>query len=473
MTSTNIIERLHDPIVAVSSAPGSSAVGVVRLSGSGVIELAAKMVKLANDKSLLNVTGSTHLSCEISVGHDVCLPARVLVFQGPHSYTGQDSVELYVLGSPVITKLIAQRAVELGAQSALPGEYTARAFLSGRLSLADAEAVNSLIYADTDTQLRAARRVGERDFAKSLAAVREAVASVLALVEADIDFAEEPIEFITPASLIQRLAEINDQLLALSRDTVSAEQLGVVPRVLLLGPPNAGKSTLMNRLTGLNRSICSAVAGTTRDILSAPVMLPTSEVMLLDTAGLDHSVETVLARARSLTLRTAEQVDAAIIVVDVNDLPADSFFDTINGVDMPKTLVAINKCDLVTNEAAYVVAKLLEARQLGPTVLISAKAGVGLDQLRCCLAEMVQQAEVSIGDHAVVCTQRQRTAWQCAHDAIARAMHLAQHVKETIDCADLLAFELRDAADALGELLGDVTTEDMLSKIFANFCIGK
>ena len=275
-----MLDRIDDTIVAISSAPGYGAVALIRLSGPHAITIADRMSKTEEDTPLSDHLGSSRIVGEVAIEEGLYLPAFFYLFRTPHSYTRQDIVEIQTVGSPSSAELVRKRAIQLGALPALPGEFTARAFFGGAMDLSQAEAVGGLIRAQTDTQLRAARRIMEGVLAKQLTKSLDALAELLALVEADIDFAEEPIEFLTPPELCARLGEVSSQLEGLRTSAPSVERFDVLPRILLLGPPNAGKSSLMNRLSGIPRAICEAVAGTTRDILSAPISLGHGEAIL-------------------------------------------------------------------------------------------------------------------------------------------------------------------------------------------------
>jgi tRNA modification GTPase len=471
VVTTTVLERIDEIVVAASSAPGAGAMGIVRLSGAGVIELVERMA--LTPKPLSDLPAWTRIAGEVGIADELTVPAFFHVFRAPHSYTRQDLIEIYTVGSPPVLSLVQQRAIELGALLAEAGEFTARAFLNGAMDLAQAEAVAGVIRAEGDTQLRAARRMMDGTLAGRITEIREAVAELVGLVEADIDFAEEPIEFITPGTLREKLGAIARVFEELLAGSTAMERLEGLPHILLLGPPNAGKSSLMNALSGTDRAICAAAAGTTRDILSAPVRLGRGEAILLDSAGVDRSEDEIIAQARALTFSRAQRVDLICLVVDLTRSDNEHFRESLATLDVPCSVIAANKCDLLPEDAQRRVAESFRAWNLGEVCIVSALTGTGLNELRALLAEKVNINSSTVGEESIVISQRQVTAISQAAEAIQRAIRLSEQATETIDCADLLAFELREALTALGAVTGEVTTEHLLADIFSKFCIGK
>jgi len=466
-----MLERIDETIVAVSSAPGSGALGLVRLSGAGAIVIADSMSDVPG--GLGTRAGSTWAAGRVVLEAGLRLPARFYVFKAPHSYTSQDMVEIHAPGCSTLLYMLCKEAIERGALPAEPGEFTARAFLNGGIDLAEAEAVAALIRAQSDTQLRAARRMMEGSLTRRINRTTELLADLVALVEADIDFSEEPIEFITPDTLCRRLEDAVRDLRELLAGAVSMERLESLPRILLLGPPNTGKSSLINALSGTDRAICAAAAGTTRDVLSIPVKLGRGEAIMLDAAGVDQHSDELAARARAMTLSTAEQVDLVCVVVDMTD-PGDSFVgESLGLLDMPPVVIAANKRDLVPEEHQSSIIESIQAWEMGSVCPVSALRGTGLDDLRQALADNLEQSPAVVGSESIIMGQRQRSAVTGALEALRRATDLGKGASETIDCADTLAFELREALENLGSVTGEITTEDLLHRIFENFCIGK
>lgn len=468
-----MLDRIDETIVAVSSAPGHGAVGIVRLSGPHSIAITTDMAKVTGAVSLGSRPGSTRTNGEVRPAADIGLPAFFNIFRAPRSYTRQDLVEIHSLGSPAVLEMIRGRAMALGAVAAQPGEFTARAFLNGAMDLSQAEAVAGVIRAQSDTQLRASRRMMDGRLAHVISDVRDELAELLALVEADIDFAEEPIEFITPTDLRHRLAAISVRLSRLSSEAKSTERFDQLPRILLLGRPNAGKSSLMNILSGTSRAICAAAAGTTRDILSAPIRLGRGEAILLDAAGVDQADDDIIAQARMLTLDTAQQVDLVCLVVDLSAAENDAALELVRTLGSVRVVVAANKCDLLSATEVVRLIQRMNAWNVGPVHGVSTRSGAGIDSLRAAWLDVLGDDVGTTLGEAMFLSERQRSVIADACEAIQRAMKLSESAAETVDCADLAAFELREALDALGSVSGAVTTDDLLARVFANFCIGK
>lgn len=472
-----MLDRVDKTIVAIASAPGFGPVGIVRMSGPDAVRIAADMTKLDSGLPLSGAEGFSRHAGEVFIDDALTVPAWMYVFRQPKSYTRQDIVEIYAPGSPALLELVRDRALHHGAIAAQPGEFTARAFLSGAMDLTAAEGVVSVINAQTDTQLRAAHRMQDGDLGRRVIALRDQLAEALALVEADIDFAEEPIDFISPAELTRRLREISHAIGEILATGVRADQLRVEPTITLVGLPNVGKSSLINRLCGAERAICEAVAGTTRDVLSVPVSLAGIPAMLQDTAGVDESTDKVIALARDMTLSTAAHTDLLCLVVDATAPSWPRVRSLLERINCPPFAIVLNKSDIAT--PAQRAACLDEIASLGiessvcSRECVSAKTGAGIDNLRDTFGQAVAAITATVAGESIVFSQRQHEAVTAAHDAVGRAGELSQSAAETIDCADVLAFELREAMDALGCVTGGVTTDDLFGQIFSQFCIGK
>lgn len=454
-----------DTIVAVSSAAGSAARGIVRVSGPSARSIASNMFEADDAAGSAGASASGASECAegfVRVGR-YRLPGFALVFRAPRSYTGQDIVELHFLGAPVLLGWVVEACIAAGARRAEPGEFTLRAVLAGRMDLSQAHGVAGMIAARSDMQLRAAERLLHGELSRVAGAARERLADLLSLVEGALDFAEEPIEFITPGQLRDGLMEMRKALAATSAAGVRAERWEQLPRVVLAGRPNAGKSSLLNRLTGLDRAICAPVAGTTRDVLSAPLQLGEMECLLIDVAGVVEAVDALDAQAQRAARDAIASADLVVWVVDVAESdPARRVEPPV--LDAPILLVG-NKCDLLGAGRA--------ANSTGYDLLVSATTGAGLDELKTALAARLQDRESAVSDSAIALMSEHRAALDAALESLDRAIKLTLSSNETLSDADLVAAELRTAAEELGVLAGREDTEELLGRIFSRFCVGK
>ena len=464
---------LDDTIAAVSSPPGVGMRGIVRLSGPDAVAIAAALfidddtTPPADRRPFRRYRGEAHLA------EDVSVPAELYLFRAPRSYTRQDLVEIHTVGTPPILAMLLERVIAGGARSAEPGEFTARAFLNGAMTLDQAEAVSAVIRARSDAQLRHAHRLGVQPATAQTEEWMRRLAELVVLVEAGLDFSEEPIEFITPVALRERLTALRRELVALIHAGDAAERLEVLPTVLLLGPTNAGKSSLMNALSGTDRAICSAVGGTTRDILTAPVALPGLDALLLDGAGMTHTDDELIQLAQEMARAEAARVDLLCLVVDLSTADGGDALATLRHYPARPAVIVANKADLAGAAERARRVDLLRQAVLGPVILTSAVTGEGINELRRAIAEQLSSHRQSGEEHAVTLSARRCHAVTAARDALDRAIAEMGVAGALLERADIVAFELREALDALGLICGKITTDDLLAMVFADFCIGK
>jgi len=447
----------HSPtrtIVAVATAPGHAGVGVVRVSGPLARPVAIGILgrepqpREAAFRAFRDAAG------------DVIDRGVAIWFAAPASYTGEDTLELQAHGNPLILAALVRRCVELGAEPAGPGEFTERAFLNGKLSLDQAEAVADLVAADSQAALDAARRSLGGEFAETVDALADELTAVRALVEASLDFPEESdIDWLQRLDVLPRLAAVAERL----DEALTAARRGVRLRdgyrVVIVGRPNVGKSTLLNALAGEAVAITSDIPGTTRDVLRVHLQIDGVPIEVTDTAGLRETEDTVerigIERARG-AMATA---DLVLWLVDERGVAEE---DKALMVELPldlQRLVVRSKADLVAEVTASSDRNDLPSIDL----TVSARIGEGLDTLRTAILQrMGWRADIS----PVIARERHVAALQDA------AGHLAT-ARATIAQPELLAEELRLAAESLGSITGRVVADDLLGLIFSRFCIGK
>jgi tRNA modification GTPase len=439
-------------ILAVGSPPGHSGRGMIRASGSGAFDLIDAMATV--DVPRTRGVGAIRLS-EAGLG----LPAMLIRCPGPSSYTGEDVFELQLPGQPVLLERVIDRLITVGAgrgvstRRAEPGEYTARAWYSGRLSLTEAEGVAAVIAARSDAELRAAALLKTGRLGTVAAASADRIAGMLALVEAGIDFTdEEDVVAIEPAELLRRIGAECEQLQDLLERSVGMEVLQALPTVVLCGPPNAGKSTLFNALLRHRRAVVAELAGTTRDAIIEPMAVDDrgAEVLLVDAAGIDEDGGSVIARRMQQMTRSVMN-DADVLL---HCLPHDSDDEWI---DDPRVVRVRTKHDLCE-------------RSDDADVRVSAMDGHGLDRMRAVIADRTLEQAVHLGADAVALQPRHEAALGEALESLhaARAM-----VEDRPESTELVALHLRSALDVMAILAGTIAPDDVLGRVFASFCIGK
>jgi tRNA modification GTPase len=437
-----------DTIAAISSAVGPVAARViVRLSGPATPAITNAVCDPSSDapSAARTTLRLANLAC----------PAWLYRFRAPASYTGEDLSEFHLPGNALLAKLLLDELQYRGARLAEPGEFTSRAFLAGKMDLTAAEGVAAVIAAANAAQLAAARQLLAGELARRLAGPMEQLAEMLARVEAGIDFADEGIEFVSAGEIHAGAAAVLAQLSDLLAGSDRFELLVHEPRIVLLGRPNAGKSTLINALTGTPRALVSPTAGTTRDVLSAPLDLPRGRVMLVDVAGIaaaesDGTVQDQIDRqAQAMAQQAASSAQHVVLVRELHDRNEQP------PLPRPADLVVVTKADQGQTHPADT-----------ELVVVSAHTGAGLAALRVALDRLA----FGTGGGAVrlALTARHVAAIADAHATLQRIVAGASPLP-----AELLAAELRSALDALGRVLGHVSPDDILGRIFSSFCIGK
>jgi len=451
--------KARDTIVAVATPPGKGGVGVVRISGTLVPQIAAALLggippaRLARLGTWRDARGGL-----LDTG-------LALYFPAPHSYTGEHVLELHGHGGDVSLDALVERIVELGARRARAGEFTERAFLNDKIDLAQAEAIADLIDAGSRRAAQAALRSLQGEFSARVNATRAALTSLRVYVEAAIDFPEEEIDFLGSQELRERLEDVRQRLGSVLK---AAEEGAILARgltIAIAGPPNAGKSTLMNALAGHDVSIVTPVAGTTRDLLRERVQVEGVAVELIDTAGLrEVTADAIEAEGMRRAREAIHRADHLLFLVDASEDPQAKAFEIERATlpaGVPVTMV-MNKVDLLPRMPDAVA-----ATADAPAVLpISAATGAGLDVLRRHIAALAGLG----GEGEGAFSARARHV-----DALQRAMaHLdAATAQLGGKQGELAALELREAQRELGEVVGDVTSDELLGRIFGSFCIGK
>ncbi len=438
-----------ETIAAIATAPGRAGIGVVRLSGTSLADLAEILcgkTLSARVASLCDFRDQTGIAIDQGLA---------LFFPAPHSYTGEDVLELQGHGGPVVLQQLLKRCLALGARVAAPGEFSKRAYLNGKMDLAQAEAVADLIDAATEQAVRCAQRSLHGEFSAEIQNLARLLVELRALTEATLDFPEEEIDTGTRDDQTNRLRAIQEKLHALLQSASQGSLLREGALVVLAGQPNAGKSSLLNRLAGEEVAIVTDIPGTTRDAIRQSINLQGVPLHVIDTAGLRDSDDPVEKIGIARTWAAIEKADLAILVIDAT--LGETKEDRAILSRLPpgqRCLHAYNKSDLAGQASG----------RSGDTVTLSAKTGEGLDALRAAIAEAIGWQ----GDSEGVFMARARHL-----DAMRLAEAGLQQAATQLLRQELFAEELRRAHEALMSITGEITSDDLLGEIFSRFCIGK
>lgn len=456
---------LDDTIAAISTPIGEGGIGIVRLSGPAAVEILQRLFVPASAAPLQART--------LRYGHvlDPTTEQRVdevlaAYMPAPHTYTRQDVVEINGHGGIVPLRRVLELCLRCGARLAEPGEFTLRAFLNGRLDLAQAEAVRDVVQAKTEAALRAAVDQLDGRLSDQVRAIRAALLDALAWVEASIDF---DVDDLPPRDLTPELAQASARLEAL---LTSAER-GIIYRqgirVAIVGRPNVGKSSLLNRLLGTSRAIVTDIPGTTRDTLEETLNLQGIPVVLVDTAGIAAATRDPVERLGIERSQAAlAQADLALLVLDASEPLTDADWTIAGLIDSRPAITVLNKIDLLAAEMPRLLSRL-PSRLRSPAVPISALTGEGLDALEEAIVDQVLSGQVITSNAPLVTHPRHQDALARAHASVEAAQAA---LGEGLP-ADCVAIDLTGAVNALGEITGQTVTDDLLETIFGKFCIGK
>ena len=442
-----------DSIAAIATAHGSAGVGIVRVSGP-----LAKPIGERLAGQTLKARHAVHAHLRDAAGA-ILDDAVVLYFQGPHSYTGEDVLELQAHGNPALLQAILRECRRFGARDARPGEFTERAFLNDKLDLAQAEAVADLIAAQSEAAARAARRSQDGVFSRRCDAVSGQLVHARVYIEAALDFPDEEIDFLAAPEIQNLLKRCHADLAQLRREAEHGKRLMDGLHVVIVGAPNAGKSSLLNALAGSDRAIVTDIAGTTRDLLRESIQIDGLWLTLVDTAGLRDSTDTVEAEGIRRARGELDKADIILAVLDDSQTGAQALAAELRGLG-GSVLWLHNKADL----SGHAIERREQAD--GVHLWLSAKSGEGLDGLKRELALAAGLGESGSGSFSA--RTRHLEALDLAAEHLQRASGLCNQAQ-----AELAAEELRLAHNAIGTITGHMDADALLGRIFSSFCIGK
>ena len=454
-----------DTIAAVSTAMTTSGIGIVRVSGEEAFSIIDRIYKGKKEKCLSNEKSHTVHYGYIVDGEETIDEVLVILMRGPHSYTGEDTVEIDCHGGVYVIKKILETVIKYGARPAEPGEFSKRAFLNGRMDLSQAEAVIDVINSKNEYALKSSVNQLKGAVKKKIDTIRNDIIYHTAFIETalddpehiDIDGYGEKLKIIVEENL-KRIQQLLD-----TADDGRVMKEGI--KTVIVGKPNAGKSSLMNVLVGEEKAIVTDIAGTTRDVLEENIQLQGISLNIMDTAGIRQSEDLVEQIGVDKAKLNAEQADLIIYVVDAS-LPLDeNDFEIIEMIRDKNTIILLNKTDLST----VITKDMLKTKIEKPMIEISAKEETGIHELESTLKEMFYHGNLSFNDQVYITNIRHKTALKEAHESLIK-------VRDSIENQlpeDFFTIDLMDAYESLGMITGETIGEDLVNEIFSKFCMGK
>ncbi|HEX2641302.1 MAG TPA: tRNA uridine-5-carboxymethylaminomethyl(34) synthesis GTPase MnmE [Pyrinomonadaceae bacterium] len=459
---------MPNTIVALATPTGRSGIGVIRLSGGDALVI---MGKLVGDDPYSPEPRFAHLKQlrDPQTG-EVIDEAIVTFFKAPHSFTGEDVVEISCHGSPVLLRQVIDICLRLGARMAEAGEFTLRALANGRMNLAEAEAVRDLIDAQTVASARQAVRQLRGEFSNELQPVKDELLDVIVILESALEFVEDDLPVAQEKNIKTRLNDVAAKIEKIAGTFQAGRLIREGLKVALVGRPNVGKSSLFNALLGSERAIVTEIAGTTRDQLHEKFTIGNIPIALIDTAGLRETTDTVESIGVQRSRRTMADADLVIVILDASEELTFEDRKILKSVADLNHIVAVNKIDLLSAECGVQSAELVtpEFRIPHSALRISARTGEGLEELQQAIVQPFTPEDASTAGFLVTDARH--------HDLLLRAGSEIRHSLELLDqktSEEITLIGLHNALRYLGQITGETTTEDMLTRIFSTFCIGK
>ena len=455
----------EDTIAAISTPAGESGISIVRLSGKDALNIAKKIFKPLKDKKLEEAASfSTHFGFIVDPKNKEIIDEVIVgVMRAPSTYTREDIVELNCHGGPVPVRRTLELLIEGGARLAEPGEFTKRAFLNGRIDLAQAEAVIDVIKARTEEGLKAAVSQLKGNLSNKIKELAGALTGACVMIEANIEFPEEEIETTDLNGVKKNLINILKEINRLVATAESGKLLREGVKAAIVGRPNVGKSSLLNELLEEERAIVTHIPGTTRDIIEETINIEGIAFVLTDTAGIRASNDFVEKKGIERSLKSLEEADLLLVMFDGSTGLSKEDYEIMNLAAGKKVIIVVNKTDLKQKIDA---AKTFKEKK---AVNISIKNKTGLSQLKKAMVQAVREKSPAGRENIIITNTRHKHLLQKAGEAVERAI---DSIKKGMS-EEFPAVDIREALDHIGEITGRVSTDDILNKIFSNFCIGK
>jgi tRNA modification GTPase len=457
----------RDTIAAIATAPGSGGVAIIRVSGSEAHAIAGRVFRRRHGHGFPEARRVYLGQLLDRPGGEVLDEVLAFGMLGPHTYTGEDVVEVQCHGGSLISQRVLESVCMAGARPAEPGEFTKRAFLNGRLDLAQAEAVADLIMARSEAGRRLAWSQLEGSLSTRVGRLREAVLKARAHCEVVLDFPDEDLPELTGKEIAQQLASVRVEMESLLQSFERGRLRYQGARVAMIGRPNVGKSSLLNAMAGRERALVTPIAGTTRDIVEATIAIRGAPVVLMDTAGIRHADDTVEALGVERSRRAVADAECIVAVFDRSSSIEDEDGLVAEMARGKPTVAVLNKADLAREISCDDLKALAD---LAFTVEVSALTGAGLGELSGRIGDLLLGLAESVpDDEAVIFRTRHRDAARRASADVSRAEEALANGSPL----EIVASDLAAAASALAEITGEITSEDVLDKVFADFCLGK
>ena len=461
--------KFHDTIAAIATARGEAGIGIVRVSGTLALTIAAEVFR--SPRGVAPTELPTHT---LTYGHVVDTTAsdeiidEVLlgIMHAPRTYTGEDIVEFNCHGGTIPLTAVLDLVVKNGARIAEPGEFTKRAFLNGRLDLAQAEAVAELIASKTDLSRKIAVEALAGKLSDTVNGLNDRLAALLAEIEASIDFPEEDLDFMKVETQLEAARAVQTELTTLLETATEGRLITEGVNVAILGKPNVGKSSLLNALVGTTRAIVTNIPGTTRDTIEEMINIGGIPLKLIDTAGIRHTDDVVEQQGVERSKAVQDRAELLLMMFDASQPLNDADLELLKAAESSKAILMLNKMDLPVVTSPTALLAHCPKKRVVETVI---PEGKGLDKLKATISEELLGGELVIGESPIVTNARHQEALRRANEGLGYAIESLENAMPP----DLIAVDLRISLDGLGDIVGKTTTEDILDRIFSQFCVGK